>query len=210
MINMRRERFGFCGRELNLSLREEHDVPPNVFDKEDEVIRDCIDEVNENDVFFDVGADVGAYSVVVSEFCGSSVVSFEPDEDRTDSLEDNLDRYCDSYIMCNDVIGDGEDSVKLDSVVEDMGMCPDVIKIDVEGMEGMVLEGMKNVSDRVRTLYIEVHHRFTHNGRHGDVKGLELYGYSTKDVYDIIEGYGFEIEHLVGRGNVHNIKAYKQ
>lgn len=209
MIGLRRETFRFNNMELELALREEHDVPPNVFDKEDRVIKDFIDEIRSNDVFFDVGADAGVYSVIASKVSNCHVVAFEPNMDRTEYLRDNMKRYCNHRSMSTDIVDNGVEGVRLDEVAKEMHLYPDIIKIDVEGMEGLVLEGIEGISDRVRTLYIEVHHELTHSGRHGDVKGVEKYGHTPSDIYNTLKEYGYKIDHLVGRDEVHNIKAYK-
>lgn len=47
--------------------------------------------------------------------------------------------------------------VTLDSIVRDLGVVPDLVKIDVEGYEYRVLEGCKSILASVPALFVEVH-----------------------------------------------------
>lgn len=133
--------------------------------------------------FVDVGAQVGYYSILASKL-GAKVIAFEPSSSNRDALEKNIkDNECDIQVfglalsdenksgllhtdttpgqyslISNDHSGydhcERVDIVKYDGL--DIS-APDFIKIDCEGSERQVLEGMTNVlnTDQPITLIIE-------------------------------------------------------
>ena len=83
--------------------------------------------------------------------------------------------------------GEGEmvsvESVTLDGFFSDRQEQPDVIKIDVEGAETMVLNGMKRILGEVKpSLFVEVH-----------PTKLPSYGSSVAEVVSILMDHGYEI-----------------
>jgi FkbM family methyltransferase len=58
-------------------------------------------------------------------------------------------------------IGEGTktvETVRGDSIISREGLeSPDVVKIDVEGAEGLVIAGMSNSLSRCRRIYCEIH-----------------------------------------------------
>lgn len=128
--------------------------------------------------FVDIGANVGYFSVLASEL-GAKVIAFEPSLNNRTILEQNIkDNGCEvkvfsqalsntsgSTILFTDTTpgqyslmgsGNGE---KVEMVTYDSLNLPipDFIKIDVEGSEKQVLEGMQSVltTDKPITLIIE-------------------------------------------------------
>lgn len=122
-------------------------------------------------VFFDVGANIGAYTLIASEVPGVRVVSLEPIPAAYAKLQRNVElngregvtmlpvaagsargelrMTCDHASVFNRVVtedhaGEGTMVVAvetLDTVRDRTGLTPTVIKIDVEGHEPAVLEG---------------------------------------------------------------------
>jgi len=128
--------------------------------------------------FIDVGANVGYFSILASQL-GAKVIAFEPSKDNRELLEQNIkDNNCEvevhsqalsnknesGFLYTNktpgqySLIGSGSGE-KVECVrFDDLGLpVPDMIKIDVEGAERQVLEGMQSVlnTDKPITLILE-------------------------------------------------------
>lgn len=134
------------------------------------------------DVLLDVGAFVGAYTLLGSRLVGPTgrVIAFEPDARARARLERNLRRNGAANVTvlpCAvgdhagpvrftatgdsvghvDPRGDSEvEMVTLDAVCATLGVMPDVIKLDVEGGELGVIPG-STVLREVRNLVLEIH-----------------------------------------------------
>ena len=72
---------------------------------EGEILEDLLDELGPDDVFFDIGANVGLYSLFVAQEA-DSVVAFEPHPENLDALEWNLDRNGVSATVVRGVLSD--------------------------------------------------------------------------------------------------------
>lgn len=171
------------------------------------------EEIREGDVFYDVGAGVGEYSAMASDIISpENIYSFEPlesnfgalkvlmklegadeanlfnialfDENKSvDFPEDKEPGYGKAYI------GDGEgetDTMKADSL--DIPP-PDVVKVDVEGAELRVLNGMeeKIVEGETRCIFVECH-RVAMMNRFNDLREemeeyLDLLGYDSRLIF---------------------------
>jgi FkbM family methyltransferase len=127
--------------------------------------------LREGDLFVDVGANIGAYSILAASLAGVRCVAFEPTLDTYDLLLENifLNRYqsritphrtalgdrdgkisvTSSLDTVNHIAGDADSDAQredvplttLDAVLE--GQCPSVIKVDVEGYETPVINGAR-------------------------------------------------------------------
>ncbi len=125
-------------------------------------------------VFVDIGANIGYFSLIAAKLVGSGgkVFAFEPDSENFKLLEKNIKAnnyknitavqkaisdktgkarlYLDSENLCGHSLTarKGNKFVEVETVVLDDFLRDekiDVIKIDVEGFEPAVLEGMKNI-----------------------------------------------------------------
>jgi FkbM family methyltransferase len=149
---------------------------------ETEVVRELTRALRPGDVFFDVGAFVGAFTLLGSRLVGPSgkVVAFEPDPGARATLERNLKangvqnvavapyavgdhvgtvRLSASGDSVGHVTSSGEIEVRqvtLDSYCAEQNISPTVMKVDIEGSEAAALSG----SDAVRGLrefIVEIH-----------------------------------------------------
>lgn len=132
--------------------------------------------LRKGDLFFDVGANIGSYTVLAAGEVGAHVVAFEPIPGTFSILENNIKvnkiaplvnalnvgvgaraetlLFSEAYDTVNHVLPPGERSaavngievpvVAIDEVVHN-NRCPILIKIDVEGFETEVLNGMHAV-----------------------------------------------------------------
>jgi FkbM family methyltransferase len=133
-------------------------------------------------VFFDVGAFVGPYTLLASRIVGPQgrVIAFEPDPRARAVLQDNLDANGVANVTVAPVaLGDHEGTVSffgsgdsvghvgkggevevdmttLDAFCEHEGVEPDVMKMDIEGGEGLALP-QSAVARRIREIVLEVH-----------------------------------------------------
>jgi FkbM family methyltransferase len=84
-------------------------------------------------------------------------------------------------------------TLKLDSFCEATGIAPDVIKIDVEGAEGMVLRGAAGVLRHYKPVLVISTHPYWFPAAESAERLFDLlagYGYRTRDAHVIrLEGY---------------------
>lgn len=168
-------------------------------------------EITAGDVFFDIGANVGYYSILASRSVGEDglVASFEPLDRNRRFLEQHKrinaagnirifsfaisDRSgtarfhegSDPAMGGLTVEGDREfevETVTLDSAVEKIGRVPTVVKIDVEGAEMAVLAGGDNTLRTARPkIFLSTH---SPELRRDCVEKLSSIGYSCEPLID--------------------------
>jgi FkbM family methyltransferase len=129
--------------------------------------------LRENDVFVDIGANIGSYTVLAGAVVGARCIAFEPIPTTYHHLIQNINlngiskvvdaqnsgigsedgelKFTSGLDTVNHVITESEDKTdsisvpvkSLDSAVG--GQFPTIIKIDVEGFESNVIEGASEV-----------------------------------------------------------------
>jgi FkbM family methyltransferase len=148
-------------------------------------VKPTISEITQpGDCVWDVGAHVGTYTRQFLELVGQTgrVIAFEPIPENVELLravasEPQL-TVVEAALADHDGmtpfvisgkrnggkshIGESGEGLKVrmargDSIVEEGIPNPDVIKIDVEGFEGDVLNGLPNTLEGTRCLIIEIH-----------------------------------------------------
>jgi FkbM family methyltransferase len=132
------------------------------------------------DLFLDVGANIGSYSLVVSESPRAQVVAFEPHPITFSRLvenirlngRDNVTAHCQGLGARNSIVRfmnepgaatnrarpDGTIAVEIvraDSVCRQAGLVPRYVKIDVEGDEYAVLKGFGDLLGEVMLVAVE-------------------------------------------------------
>jgi len=169
--------------------------------------------LNEDDLFVDIGANSGAYTLLACGVCGADGYAIEPIPKAFIRLQanirlNNIDQqvkalnigissqegellFTDSEDTMNHVISDSESTKSvikvnvgtLDKILE--GESPSLIKIDVEGFEMSVLNGASRVlnNKRLHSLIIEL------NG-----SGAR-YSFKDEDVIGLMGSYGFYTYH---------------
>jgi len=89
------------------------------------------------------------------------------------------------------------DSVSLDEYFKDRTY-PDVVKIDVEGAEGQVLEGAKDLLEKSHpTLFIEFHFK----------SRMQEFGYSFSELKSALKHHRYQLTVLDDRGSEKLVKA---
>jgi len=132
------------------------------------------------DIFFDIGANVGYYTLLASKTVGKTgkVVAFEPDKENFSMLEGNLKlNNCQNVEAIDKAVSDidgpilfnteknnkGESAISkngkteitsttLDLFFSQNHLLPAVIKMDIEGAEILALKGGKNFFNSYKNL----------------------------------------------------------
>ena len=135
------------------------------------------DHLKEGQTFVDVGSQAGYFTLLASKIVGDSgkVISFEPSESNFEVLKENIKQYSNIKLVKKALSNregktelfirntPGQTSITKTSdkhyEVEtarysDQYEVPDMIKVDVEGAEMLVLEGMKPVLETDKPLYM--------------------------------------------------------
>ncbi|MGN6416781.1 MAG: FkbM family methyltransferase [Pseudobacter sp.] len=163
--------------------------------------------LREDDLFADIGANIGSYTVLAAAHVGANSISFEPVPSTFAHLKNNiyinqLDKkvralnialgsqkgsiaFTSSYDTVNHVATASEkDTISvpveiLDEVLQ--GEIPALIKIDVEGFETEVINGAQHIlaNEKLKAIVIEL------NG------SGSRYGYSEEKIHERLLNLGF-------------------
>lgn len=185
----------------------------------------------DTDVFWDVGANIGLYSIYAAGIVGvKKVFSFEPESQNYQQLNQNIHlnklshsikAYCigigdrngmDTLALSqfgfgrsghtlgkvrDDTFTQGSVSYSIDTLV-DIGMpAPTHLKIDIDGLEPLVIKGATKTLPNIQTILIELSHR---NKQHVQlIENIMSYGYKYNqaqvDKTSRPPGSGFESYH---------------
>jgi len=162
-----------------------------------------------DDIFFDIGANVGSYTLLASGLCGANSTSIEPAKKTFDILSKNivLNNIHPKVTLINAVAGGSASSIvftqnedtmnhvvsadeskrdtaelaviTIDSLLKNGG--PALIKMDVEGYETEVLKGMGETltNTTLQAIIIEL------NGSGG------RYGFDEHKIHELLLSKGF-------------------
>jgi FkbM family methyltransferase len=159
-----------------------------------------IDSLPRGEVFFDIGANVGTFSVRAS-IHGMQVVAFEPCLEHYVELCGIIERNQLPILAFNLALSDqcrvgslgrgrsthtllehqlgkpGVFATTVDDMVEILGVCPQHVKIDVDGDEPLILTGMADTLPHVKSLLVEVDPGLP---GHPEIPGrMGLYGFTS-------------------------------
>jgi FkbM family methyltransferase len=176
-----------------------------LFDYEDSMF--LLHHLKQNDLFIDIGANVGHYTLLAAGICNAEVISFEPIPSTFSKLEKNLElnNLSQKVTIYNIGIGE-EDSIlnftkhndvmnsvalnhetdvikvevkKLDDILIDN--IPTFLKIDVEGYEYFVLKGAVNLlrSEKLKYIIIELNY------------STLKFGHTNQEIYEFLLSFNF-------------------
>jgi FkbM family methyltransferase len=148
----------------------------------------------------DIGANVGQYTLLLSELVGKTgkVIAFEPDPINRDILQSNLSNNNVNNVVveakavsnkrgtsilssksfgsvASSIVRYSRDSgalqsvqvnsIGLDEYCQEQNLCPGGVNVDVEGAEGLVLDGMNQILSRCKPwVHLELHGSFLDRG----------------------------------------------
>lgn len=165
------------------------------------VLERFVRAVGPDDCVWDVGAAVGTYACLAGN-CGADVVAFEPHPGNRQRCRENLELNDIAATVLDVALSDQNGTM---SLAEDAGVgsgmhrlaaggahtvetmrgdvvdapVPDVLKIDVEGHEVAVLEGLGTRLNSARFVFVECHPEF---------------GAPVADVRPLLENVGYDTE----------------
>jgi FkbM family methyltransferase len=168
-----------------------------------------IENIGKHDVFFDVGANVGYFSIIGKK-AGAEVYSFEPDKRNLDLLKENFEINKLSPNIQPVALGNQEGEISfvendlqqgnsqvsqaetankvkittLDNFVKNH-VKPTFFKVDIEGYECEFLKGGKSFFESSRNLKMVME---------CNQKSLKEFGFSTEILIEQLEDYGFKVK----------------
>ncbi|WP_128906184.1 FkbM family methyltransferase [Halorubrum amylolyticum] len=185
--------------------------------KERPILDHLVSNLRRDDVFYDVGANLGLYSCLVADVVTRPVIAFEPHPGNADRLEDNADLNGADISVFRRALAESTGEADLTIALDKVGSAghtlvsdwspdlesitvpkirsdeliaqedlprPTVFKIDVEGAEQAVLDGLEATLSRpdCRLVYCETH-----------ADRLEKQGSSVADIRATLESHGFSV-----------------
>jgi FkbM family methyltransferase len=192
---------------------------------ERELFQRILSIVNSDDVFYDIGANVGIYSCLVGNQIESGyVISFEPTPEAFTMLELNVQRNGINAELFNVALSNSSGTTQMsvrgqtghqfsnegtgtieiettqaDELIKKHNLRPpDICKIDIEGAEYLALDGFREILAES-----ECHHVFCeiHTGK------IEAIGGSAKDVEHLLQELDFDLEYLGDRRENYFVEA---
>lgn len=207
-------------------------------DQERVVLEDVLTEVGPDDVFYDVGANIGFFTCFVAARC--RVVAFEPAPPNARRIRENLVHNGRDATVLELALADepgtgrfdraarapgypfagiGDESAPADTFEVDVETGdrlieretvpqPTVVKIDVEGAEPLVIDGMRTAlgDEQCRLVYCEIHREAEHDPRE---RSIADFGSSEAALTETLTGLGFRVSVLLDRGNEVYLKGEK-
>lgn len=184
-----------------------------------------INHLKKEDLFVDVGANLGHYTMLASGICKAKTIAIEPIDTTLKKLKKNitLNELKNRVRILNYGVGDkkevlnftinqtvmnsvsmeeNKNTVKIDvktlnELLENEN--PTFIKIDVEGYEYNVLKGASNILSNPSLKYLLV--EFNNSG--------EKYNLKDNDVFNLISQYNFKpIRYKVETKEIATLKSY--
>jgi FkbM family methyltransferase len=164
--------------------------------------------LNSEEIFVDVGANVGAYTILASKVVGARSISFEPLPDTVERLKDQIQInrlnnlvsirniglsnkgeelfFTTNNDTMNQVCLDGHNQNLVKIEVSTLDIELDInqkyfLKIDVEGFEYFVIDGGKGVLSSPNTIALII-----------ELNGSGVnFGYTNNDIHEELINYGF-------------------
>jgi FkbM family methyltransferase len=191
---------------------------------ERDLIKRMLNVTKKDDIFYDVGANIGVHSCLIGNYIESGrLVAFEPIPDVFNTLEENIAQNGIKADLFNIALSNENSTTRMaiegqtghqfskdngsleiemrraDDVVTDQNLSlPDICKIDIEGAEYLALEGFQNTlaESPCRHVFCEIH-----------TSKIEEVGGSAEEVESLLQRLGFNIEYMGDRRENYFIQA---
>jgi len=195
------------------------------------IVRRVLDDLDPEDVFWDVGANVGMFTcLAAARLPGGRIHAFEPHPNNADRIEDNLSLNDRSATVHNVALGSDPGTAELSGRSGDVGEGThslglrggeSTIEVDVQTGDGVVTDGaaaptvmkidvegaelrvLRGLADTIDGGNPSLIHCEVHP------KALERFGDTAEEVYGFLEDHGFEYVHLHDRGDQHFVRAVR-
>jgi FkbM family methyltransferase len=192
--------------------------------------------VTEGVGFVDVGANIGSYTLIASECATAQVLAIEPHPLTFEALAANVMRNrrtnvrlvraaagsAEGNVCITDTPGStathivyGDTSLKvrlrrLDVLLDEVRVTPNVVKIDVEGYEFAVLQGLGERLRGVRVLFVDINGLIDARGEgaRAVLALLEAAGFGPAKYYDARRRALVDAPVIVGEDPVFVNRAY--
>lgn len=174
------------------------------------------------DLFIDVGANIGSYTMLASKAIGADTICFEPSPNTFKRLVKNIKlnniegkvvakniavgdqigsiHFSKGKNAANHIVLEGEDedkiSVPVSTLDSEIDLYPLFLKVDVEGFEGQVIEGAHKTLNKesLRCVVMEINHTGERYGRDPNSVLNKMVSYGFKPyVYDPFKRHLSEI-----------------
>ena len=193
------------------------------------VLEDVLRSLDQGDVFYDIGANVGTYTCFVASKLGpGQTVAFEPEPNNVERLSENLSlNHLNAMIeqvalsdqngtvelaLEGDESGEGTHAIATDSTqhtieveiatgdsIVDRRELPDPTVLKID-VEGAELSVLRGMKETLRE-----HCRLVYVEVHPDK--IDEYGKSPAEVHSLLEEAGFEFEEFERRGKQYFLRA---
>lgn len=217
--------FEIDGAQATFSTRGRAARSLRIFDRgEREMARDLLSELDEDDVFWDIGAHIGFHSCLGGQRA-AEVNAFEPTPNAAERATDHLATNGVEASVHKCALWDTNETLTLDhqsaatggsgsvtvsarrgdDIASDGVSPPNVVKIDVEGAEPRVVDGMAETlaDEECRAVYCEVH-------RPAETRPSVVdHGSSVDEFCQSLRELGFTVETIADRGLDLHIKAHR-
>lgn len=193
-----------------------HSSLQKIAKSETRIINEWVDDVTNDCLTWDVGAELGIYSVLAA-LQGAEVHAFEPRGDLAAKTREHLQlngvsvdvhqiALCDHDETPTDWLRKncpGAELVNADQVARELG-APDILKVDIEGGELKFLRGFENtlIEAPPRTVFIELHPIDGHSQ-----PGVGLTEAEIDEVYERLNSSGYKIQEIAQRDAQQFLKA---
>lgn len=165
------------------------------------ILTDFAERIRETDTVWDIGANIGLYTAVAAE-AEAEVVAFDPVPAHCSRIQTNCPTATIRQVALSDQSGTtcvpggkavqatwglhksaGETEVPVLQPTQVDADPPTVVKIDTEGHEISVLNGLEEMVDELRLCYVEVHESRGVQ-RETVINRLEAFGLETTILFD--------------------------